>query len=132
MIARIRGLKPAAFFRQAAQHALGLGDMLFLAGKVAQSLRQSCLKLGLPRFGAGLLALQRIALHAQPVQHRRARCLFVAKRLQFLRGLSLLTQRLTFSLGLAAHGAERILEGGLGLIYMGASALPMEVMRQGF
>ena len=100
VIARTRRFEPAALFAEPAQHAFGLGDMLLLAGEVARSLRQPRLELGLPRLGAGLLALQRVALDAQAMQHRRARGLLVAQRLKLLGGLGLLAQRLAFGLGL--------------------------------
>jgi hypothetical protein len=81
--------------------------VLFLAGKVARGLRQPRFQLCLARLGAGLLALERIALDAQAMQHRGARRLLVAQGLKLLGGFGLLTQRLAFSLGLLGNHAER-------------------------
>ncbi len=100
MIARACRFEPAPFLAEPAQDALGFGDMLLLASEVAGGLREPRLELGLARLGAGLLALKRVALDAQPMQNGGARRLLVAQRLELLGRLGLLAQRLAFGLGL--------------------------------
>ena len=129
-IARTRHGKTPALFAEPAQHAFGLGDMLLFAGEVAGGLRQPRLKLGLPRFGASLLTLQRVALDAQAMQHGRARGLLVPQRLQLLGGLGLLTQRLAFGLGVLRDLGERLLERRFLLLDMRARAGPVQMMLQ--
>ena len=127
-IARACHGETPALLAKPAQHAFGLGDMLLLAGEVAGGLRQPRLELGLPRLGAGLLALQRIALDAQAMQHGRARSLLVAQRLEFLGRLGLLAQCLAFGLGVLRDLGERLLERRFLLLDMGAGAGPMQMM----
>ena len=116
------------FLAKPAQDALGLGDMLLLAGKIARGLRQPRLELGLARLGARFLAFQRVALDAQAMQHGRARGLLVTQRLKLLGRLRLLAQRLALGLGLLRHGGKGLLERRLLLLDMGAGADPMKMV----
>src|SRR5918996_4090806 len=102
--------------------------MLLLAGEVARGLREPRLKLRLTRLGARLLAIQRITLHAQTMQHGRAGSLLVAQGLKLFGGFRLMAKRFAFGLGLLRHKGERLLEGGLLLLDQRASPHPMEMM----
>ena len=130
MVARACRFEAALLLAETAQDALGLGDVLLLPGKVARGLREPRLKLGLARLGARFFAVERVALDAQAMQHRRAGGLLVAQRLELLGGLGLLAQRLALGLGLLGDRRERPLERGLFLIDMGASADPSEMMQE--
>jgi hypothetical protein len=90
MVARACRFEAALLLAEAAQDALGLGDMLLFAGEIARGLREPGFELGLARLGAGLLAIERIALDAQAMQHRGAGRLLVAQGLELLGGLRLL------------------------------------------
>ena len=127
-VARACRLEAASLLGKPAQHVFRLGDMLFLAGEVARGLRQPRLELRLARLGAGLLALERVALDAQAMQHRGARRLLVAQGLKLLCGLGLLPQSLAFGLGLLGDRAKRRLKRGFSLLDMLASRDPMEMM----
>ena len=127
-VARACRLEAASLLGKPTQHVLGLGDVLFLAGEVARGLRQPRLKLRLTRLGAGLFALERVALDAQAMQHRGTRRLLVAQGLKFLRGLGLLPQGLAFGLGLLGDGAKRGLKRGFGLLDMLAGRDPMKMV----
>ncbi len=132
MVARALRFELARLFAEPAQHALGLGDMLFLAGEIARGLRQPRLELRLARHGARLFFFKRVALDIQPVQRRGALGFRVAQRLQLLGGLGLLTQRLALGLGLLRHRRKRSLECGLLLFDQRAGGDPMQMMLQRF
>src|SRR5262249_48648949 len=122
----------AALLAEPAQHAVGFGDMLLLASEVARSLREPRLELGLSRLGARFLALERIALHAQAMEHCRTRGLLVAQRLELLRRLGLLSHGLALRRCLLRNRAAPVLERSLLLLDMGASGDAMEVMLERF
>ncbi len=130
MVAGACRFELAPLLAKPAQDALGLGNVFLLAGKIARSLRQSCLELGLARFGARFLAFQRIALDAQAMQHGGARSLLVTQRLKLLGGFRLLAQRLALGLGFLRHGGKGLLERRLLLLDMGAGADPMKMVLQ--
>src|SRR4029453_4957704 len=128
MRARARCGELAAFFAEPAQHAVGLGDMFLFTGEIARGLREPRLELRLACLGARLLALEGVALHAQAMQHGRARSFLVAKRLKLLSGFRLLAQRLAFRFGLLRYRAERGLKCSFLLLHMVASCDPMKMM----
>src|SRR5262245_36528468 len=130
MVARACRFEAALLLAETAQDALGLGDVLFLAGEVARSLREPGLELGLARLGARLFAVERVALDTQAMQNRRAGGFLVAQRLKLFGSLGLLAQCLALGLGLLGDRGERPLERGLLLIDMGAGADPSQVMQE--
>ena len=117
---------------EAGQHLARLGDGMILALGILLDLLKPRLQLRLALRRALLLAVERVALHLDAVQHGRAGCLLLAERLQRIGVLGLHTQRRGLRLRELAHGAQRIHELRLLGLHGGVGGGIVLVMLNGF
>ena len=104
--------------------------MLFFTGQVAGGVCKLCLQFRLPGLGPGFLALQRIPVDGEAMEHGRAGSLFVAQGLELSGRFGLEAQGLGFGSRLLGHGFESVLKRQLVGLDLGASRDPLQMVKQ--